>query len=127
MNCTKYMFGVVILGTLSLAERASAQSEQWINIGPAPIQGSFVFGSISGRVMSIAVDPGNSSHWLAGAADGGVWATFNAGASWTPLTDDQATLAMGAIAFAPSKPMIVYAGTGDRSEAGTYSGAGLLK
>ena len=44
---------------------------------------------------------------------GGVWKTFNGGSTWTPLTDDQATLFMGSIAVAPTNPSVVYAGTGD--------------
>jgi hypothetical protein len=83
---------------------------------------------VSGRIASIAVDPGNSNHWLIGAADGGVWATSNAGTTWIPLTDKEASLAMGAIAFAPSNPNIIYAGTGDRiAGVGVYPGDGLLK
>ena len=44
---------------------------------------------------------------------GGVWKTFNGGSTWTPLTDDQATLFMGSVAVAPTNPSVVYAGTGD--------------
>ncbi len=116
------------LASLAPGGRASAQTEQWINIGPAPIEGVPVAGPASGHVASIAVDPGNPNHWLIGAAEGGVWATVNAGTTWIPLTDDQASLAMGAITFAPSNPNIVYAGTGERSGGvGSYAGAGLLK
>lgn len=128
MKRERHICCVVILAMFSLGDLASAQTERWINIGPAPIQGSFVGGPASGRVASIAVDPTDSNHWLVGASDGGVWATFNAGLSWTPLTDDQPSLAMGAVAFAPSSPNIVYAGTGDRFLlVGAYVGAGLLK
>jgi len=128
MKREEHICTVLILASLSLGERAWAQTEQWVNIGPAPIQGVPVAGPASGRIASIAVDPGNSNHWLIGAADGGVWTTFNAGTTWIPLTDDQASLAMGAIAFAPSNPKIVYAGTGDRIRGvGAYAGAGLLR
>jgi hypothetical protein len=125
MKGKKQICRLLILAMLSLGGLAcSTQTELWISIGPAPIEG----GPASGRIASIAVDRTNSNHWLIGAAEGGVWATFNAGTSWVPLTDNQASLAMGAIAFAPSRPNIIYVGTGDRLQVdGAYAGAGLLK
>lgn len=105
----------------------------WINIGPAPITpingGIFLDAGQtprpkSGRVADVAVHPSDPNHWLIGAAQGGVWRTLDSGATWTPLTDTQASLAMGAIAFAPSNPNIIYAGTGEDV---SYAGLGLLK
>src|SRR5205814_78449 len=52
----------------------------------------------------------------AGTADGGVWKTTNgtsASAAWTPTSDSQVTLAIGAVAVDPNNPSIVYAGTGE--------------
>jgi hypothetical protein len=47
---------------------------------------------------------------------------------WTPRTDDQPSLAMGAIAFAPSDSRFVYAGTGEPNViVQSYAGRGLLK
>ncbi len=106
------------------------QGDQWVGIGPAPviIQQSTPTLPASGRVADVAVNPGNSNHWLIGAAQGGVWETRDAGATWTPKTDDQASLAMGAIAFAPSDTNIIYAGTGEGvSSTDAYAGLGLLK
>jgi photosystem II stability/assembly factor-like uncharacterized protein len=106
----------------------AAQGKQWVNIGPAPIQSSAAYffgkGPVTGRVADVAVDPSDSNHWLIGAAFGGVWETKDAGITWVSRTDDQETLAMGAIAFTPSDPKTVYAGTG---EAVWFVGAGLLK
>ncbi len=106
-------------------------AQQWINIGPAPILNGQIApaGPVSGRVTAIAVDPGNMSHWLIGTAQGGVWETLDAGGTWTPKTDDQASLAVGALAFARSNPAIIYAGTGEPNFAALddYGGAGLLK
>ena len=109
---------------------------RWANIGPAPITGGQTLNPpepnqprpVSGRVSDIAVDPTNPDHWLIGGAQGGVWETRNAGATWTPLTDAQASLAIGAVAFAPSNPQIIYAGTGEAPLGGLpYAGAGVLK
>ncbi len=103
----------------------------WYNIGPAPITQSAYGGPAglcSGRVAALAVDPLDpTNRWLIGAAQGGIWETSDGGASWTPRTDDQASLAMGVIAFAPSEPATVYAGTGEPNFRGDdYAGAGLL-
>ena len=86
---------------------AAVDSDRWINIGPAPILDKR---PVSGRVAAIAVDPRDLQHWLIGAAQGGIWETRDAGTTWTPKTDDAASLAMGAIAFAPGDPDVIYAG-----------------
>jgi CARDB protein/HYDIN/CFA65/VesB family protein len=105
----------------------------WVNIGPAPIARGQIGQAltsrpVSGRVADIAVDPWDPTHWLIGAAQGGIWGTRDAGGTWTPLTDGQASLAMGAIAFAPGNQGIIYAGTGEAAFSGpAYAGAGLLK
>ncbi len=103
---------------------------EWTFIGPqgAP-QGPN--GIVSGIVTAIAVDTtdttGNTV--FAGSADGGVWKTTNGGATWTPVTDNQATLAIGAIAIAPSNHEVIYAGTGVQQWIGTdvYAGVGVLR
>ena len=120
-------------GTPQLRDSASqgeVQGDRWVSIGPAPliIQQSTPVLPASGRVADVAVDPRNSNHWLIGAAQGGVWETRDAGATWIPKTDDQASLAMGAIAFAPSDTNIIYAGTGEGvNSSDAYAGLGLLK
>jgi len=102
----------------------------WSNLGPAPITEGQIDppGPVSGRITTIAVNPVNHSHWLIGAAQGGIWETKDAGATWTPKTDDQGSLAMGAIAFASGNTNVIYAGTGEPNWSGdSYGGAGLLK
>ncbi len=119
---------VGLLGA-TLAARATAQtSERWAAIGPLAIRGEASGATLAGRVTSLAVDATNARHWLAGTPAGGVWRSTDAGARWTPLGDAQASLAIGAVAIAPSQPDTYYAGTGDRAgSVGTYAGAGLLR
>lgn len=63
-----------------------------------------------------------------GGASGGVWKTTNAGTSWTPLTDQQASLSIGSLAIAPSDHNVIYAGTGEpNASCDSYFGAGILK
>lgn len=109
-----------------LAARAITQG-QWKLIGPQPIGLSAGY-IASGRVSAIAVDPRNNDVAYAGGAAGGVWKTTDGGTTWTPLTDDQPSLATGSIALDPSNPDTIYVGTGEEAfSADSYYGAGILK
>jgi len=98
----------------------------WTSIGPNPTRSGTSI--VSGRVVSLAIDPRDSNVVYAGTATGGVWKTLDGGGSWTALTDDQPALASGSIALDPLNPDIVYVGTGELSFSGdSYHGAGILK
>ncbi len=56
--------------------------------------------------------PGQPETFYFGAADGGVWKTTDAGRTWQPLFEHEATGAIGALAIAPSDPAVLYVGTG---------------
>ena len=112
------------------------QQQVWAALGPQPILSARTLGTprnnVSGRVSAIAVDPrynGSSNQTVyIGGAQGGIWKSTDAGANWTPLTDNQPSLASGAIAIDPNNANIVYAGTGEGSRCALcYYGAGLLK
>ncbi len=106
-----------------------AVTSGWTSIGPTPTTGGF-FSPVTGRIMTIAMDPSDASGntVLIGGAMGGIWRSTDAGGHWTAVGDQNASLAMGSIAFAPSNPSIVYAGTGEQALAfDTYYGAGVLK
>lgn len=106
--------------------KASANS-LWTAVGPLGFNSNIApsWGQMSGRVRDMAIDPTNADRLLLGVATGGVWLSNNGGGSWTPLTDDQPSLAIGAVAFAPSNPQIIYAGTGEGN--GSYYSVGILK
>lgn len=120
-------------GTITIAGRlfTVTQSNQapqyiWEPLGPAPLLHNDI--PYSGRVTSIAVSPTDSDTVYIGAAQGGVWKTTNGGTTWAPLTDDQASLATGALAIDPADPNTIYAGTGEANLAGfAYFGQGILK
>ena len=125
-------------GNFSLGTNAPSYAgviAQWVNIGPSPIVGSQtlpnnVYDSTlrcSGRVSAIAIDPGDNNRWIIGGAQGGIWLTTDAGATWTPKTDNMPSLSTGALAFAPGNRNIVYAGTGESVDSDAYGGVGLLK
>ena len=89
----------------------------WSPLGPAPLAsdasgtGEYNYGWVSGRATGIAIDPADATGNTVyiGGAYGGVWKSTNAGpaspspasVTWQPLTDNQATLAVGAIAIQP--------------------------
>ncbi|MQA99148.1 MAG: hypothetical protein GEU78_02455 [Actinobacteria bacterium] len=102
----------------------------WRSCGPWTVINGQTYGSsrvnVSGRVSALATDPSNAAHVLAGAANGGVWESFNRGASWSPRTDYQATLTVGALAFDRSAPATVYCGTGE-GDWWSYLGVGILR
>lgn len=124
----------------------SLSSGSWIPMGPAPLasdasgNGTQDYHQVAGRVTAVVVDPADSSGNTVylGAAQGGVWRSTN-GANptasnviWTPLTDSQATLSIGAIAIQPgnSDPAksVVLAATGEADSSGdSYFGLGILR
>jgi hypothetical protein len=108
----------------------TATGPQWRSLGPWTIPNGQTYGAsrvnVAGRVSAIAVDPGNGAHVLCGAAGGGVWESFNRGASWTPRTDYATTCTVGALAFDPANRSIVYCGTGEGNW-WSWLGQGLLR
>ncbi len=126
-----------------------SSSVVWSPLGPAPLAsdasgvGEYDYGWVSGRATAVAVDPadptGNTVY--IGGAYGGVWKSTNAtlpvtltssDVTWTALTDDQATLAVGAIAIQPgnsnSNNSLILVGTGEaNSSADSYYGLGILR
>ena len=105
--------------------QVTASTEGWAALGPSAISDAY---RSAGRVTTVAIDPTNSNTIYAGAAQGGVWKTVNGGADWTPLTDAQCSLAMGALAVDPITPSIVYAGTGEMHfSLDSYYGCGVLR
>jgi hypothetical protein len=103
---------------------------QWRSCGPSTVTGGQTYGAnrinVAGRVAALAVDPSNGAHVLAGAANGGVWESFDRGGSWRPRTDYQRTLAVGALAFDPAAPATVYCGTGE-GDWWSWLGVGVLR
>ena len=112
----------------------------WVPMGPAPIgvdtSASQNFGVNSGRVTTVVVDQNDPSGntVYAGAAYGGLWRSKNAAnpdpsqVQWTPLIDDQPTLAVGAVALKPDDSNTILVGTGEANNSGdSYYGLGFLR
>ncbi len=85
-------------------------------------------GNIGGRTRALVVVPSNPNILYAGAVGGGVWKSTNAGASWTPLTDFLANIAVTSLAMDPSNANVLYAGTGEGFfNTDAIRGAGIFK
>src|SRR5262249_31086642 len=82
--------------------------------------------SVSGRCVGIVISPTNSQRLVLCSGGGGLWGSTDRGKTWQPLTDQQPTLSMGAIAIAPNSSNIVYAGTGESDNESVF-GLGLLR
>ena len=103
-----------------------APGTAWKPLGPLPLASDATglgvqdYGPVAGRATAVAVDPadGTGNTVYVGGAYGGVWKSNNAGplspnpssVTWTPLTDNQPTLAVGSSPSSPNWPVPTRAG-----------------
>jgi hypothetical protein len=123
--------------------RDSSLSAAWQPLGPAQVV-SATYGSITGRVTAVAIDPadltGNTVYL--GTTGGGVWKSTNAAGpaanvSFTPLTDtlpvfspnaESTTVPSLSIGAVSVQSGVVLAGTGDPNDASdSFYGSGILR
>jgi len=76
----------------------------WVGLGP---------GNIGGRTRAIVIHPTDSNRIFATGVGGGVWRSVDGGASWVPLNDWMANLAVCSLVMDPTDPNTLYAGTGE--------------
>jgi hypothetical protein len=123
----------------------SLSTGAWMPLGPVPLasdatgNGTQNYGQVSGRATAVTIDPADATGntVFIGGAQAGVWKSTNAasstanGVDWTPVTDDQATLSIGAIAIQPGNTnpaqTVILAATGEADNSGdSYFGLGIL-
>ncbi|MBC9882637.1 hypothetical protein G8O24_35615 [Bradyrhizobium sp. INPA01-394B] len=129
---------VALLAALSLAFALlpAASRAQWIEVGPftstntaAPSPGiltsnTLVYGMsaqgnpVYGAVNVILQSPTDPNTYWAATTSGGIWKTTNGGVTWTPTTDHQPTLAIGAITIDALDGKTMYAASGYYSAGG---------
>lgn len=82
----------------------------------------------SGRVVGLAVNPKDKSHYYVAAASGGVWKTTNAGTTWQPVFDNEGSFSIGCVTLDPKNPNVVWVGTGENnSQRSVAYGDGVYK
>ncbi len=74
------------------------------NIGPA---------FMSGRVADLVIHPEDESVWYVAVGSGGVWKSVNAGTTWIPVFDEQASYSIGCLGVDPNNPHVIWVGTGE--------------
>ena len=85
-------------------------------------------GPVGNRLTCVSGVINDPMTYYVGAASGGVWKTKDGGLNWFPVFDDQEVHSIGAVAVAPSNPMVVYVGTGESSIRSNVSiGDGVYK
>jgi len=95
-------------------ENALSQIESMKNLGKAsfPLQwepaGPSNYG---GRTRAFVVDNTDNNTLYVGGVNGGIWKSTNQGASWSPISDDISSLAIGSMCQTPNGD--IYAGTGE--------------
>lgn len=125
---------LICLVPLQLKSQSIITGINWFPIGPADLSNGQTYGdgrvNVSGRASVIAANPANSNDVWLGTAAGGVWHSTNGGVSWLPMSDNEASLSIGALAVDGCNAngcATVYAGTGENSiRRDTYYGMGLL-
>ena len=110
----------------------------WIAEGPGPSQNGQVEGILNqevvGAVHAVAAHPSDADTLYIGTANGGIWKTTNATSAsptWSPLTDNNESLSIGALEFDPTDGtnQTLVAGVGNYSSFAGIGGpkAGLLR
>lgn len=109
MPIIRSLLFLALVAVTSLSWAAEEQDSaydglKWRNIGPA---------FMSGRIADIDWDPTDDSVWYVAVGSGGVWKTTNAGVTFTPVFDEQASYSIGNVTVDPSNPHTVWVGTGE--------------
>jgi hypothetical protein len=121
-------------------KKANTLGLNWIERGPdsdvvGPSNGNTRAGNgrTAGRVRAVWVDLADNTNqtvWV-GGIDGGIWKTTNIGdpnATWTPINDYLANMAVGSICQDPTNTNILYFGTGEKTfNADAVRGGGIWK
>ena len=110
----------------SIQSSAILATSDWTSIGPYAHDNSSSWSPGQGRVNYVTVDPNDASTYYVGAPAGGIWKSTDAGASWTPLSDNLPQLGVSGIAVDPNNSSIIYIATGDDDDLDTYS-LGVMK
>jgi len=122
MKCVRWLLlTCAVIGFSAAAFSQTQVNQNFVNQGPAPSFGPTNTiqsgntppnGNVAGAVGPVVADPLDANTLYVGTPGGGVWKTTNGGTTWTPLTDNQASLSIASLALDPANRNILIAGTG---------------
>jgi len=103
---------------LHSAFSAKKGQDEWVPLGPLGEENL----AGTGRINSMYFHPSDTNIWYICVAQGGIWKTVNAGASWISISGDLPILRTSSMVVDPSNPDIMYVALGDYA----YLGHNLL-
>src|SRR5712675_1679332 len=129
MQCVRWLLlACAVIGFSAAAFSQTQVNKNFVNQGPAPTFGPTNTiqsgntppnGNVARAVGPVVADPLDANTLYVGTPGGGVWKTTNGGTTWTPMTDNQASLSISSLALDPtdSTHQTLIAGTGLTSNA----------
>lgn len=128
------LMALTLISILSQAQKTASKKEESKDpLANASTFNALIFRSIgpavvSGRISDIAVNPKKKTQWIIAVASGGVWKTDNAGVTFNPLFDSQASFSIGCVALDPNNSNVIWVGTGENNNQRSVAyGDGLYK
>lgn len=107
-------------------QHSPATVNSWSYVGPNT--NFTTTGGGAGRLSALRFHPTNPNTLYVGGSAGGLWVSNNSGTTWTPLTDQLASLMVSDVAIDPSNPNILYIASGERDASfPKTNGIGVIK
>lgn len=83
----------------------------WNSLGPTDWDATSGWNPGVGRITSIAINPDNNQEIYITSPGGGCWKSTDGGSTWSPKTDDLATLVMYGVCIDPQNTSTIYIAT----------------
>jgi photosystem II stability/assembly factor-like uncharacterized protein len=104
------------------------QQHSWEFLGPQSVTDGWNGSVTAGQITALALDPIDTATLYAGAANGGLWKSYDGGLSWHCITSNLPTSSSGAIAIDPLDRNTIYYGTGEFTlSLYSYGGSGIFR
>jgi hypothetical protein len=106
------------IGASSIHDRSLATGilDAWTPLGP---------GNIGGRTRVVRFHPTSPTTLYAAGVSGGLWRSEDDGASWRPIGEGLTNITINSLAIDPTRPEVMYAGTGEGYFREEIRGTGL--
>lgn len=132
MNLSKLLFILLFAISFTLSTSAQKDKKQESDFDKLKLSG-LKFRCVgpaiaSGRIADIAVNPSNPFEYYVAVASGGVWKTVNAGTTYEPIFDSQASYSIGCVTIDPSNHNTIWVGSGENNNQRSVAyGDGIYK